>query len=313
MSGRKYSQVDLQNNVREAVRCRLAAEDALASAESFYKVLSDAARTTESFKPAARVAGDSLEQIRQELKSLGSKFQESNLMRLDLSEVRRQRKRVDDLKGSLESISRQCREGQSAAGLRAEIQRVADEVDRRSETLEPWLRDVYEEYKAQTSDLLRRADEEIRATGSTGALAQQVPAHAARYESMLNRVEERRNKDAERQYVAKALQKICTREFGFSAKILSQEGGPLDDLIVEVDTFAFGIMRFRLELDGDIHSQSDADVSACPTNFKQIEEHLKSLGVISNFLYEADQSPVVISNQAKPLPKDDLLVSTNRG
>lgn len=312
MSGRKYSQVELQNNVREAIRCRLAAEDALASAESLHKVLSDAARTTESLKPAARVAGDSLEQIRQELKSLTSKFQESALMRLDLSEVRRQRKKVDDLKGSLESISRQCLEGQSAAGLRAEIQRVADELDRRSETLEPWLRDVYGEYTAQTRDLLRRADEEIRATGSTGALAEQVPEHAARYNSMLNRVEERRNKDAERRYVAEALQKICTREFGFSAKILSQEG-PLDDLIVEVDTFAFGIMRFRLELDGDIHSQSDADVSACPTNFKQIEEHLKSLGVISNFRYEADQSPVVISNQAKPLPKDDLLVSTNRG
>jgi hypothetical protein len=312
MSGRKYSKVDLQNNVREAIRCRLAAEDALARAESLYNVLSDAARATESLRPAARVARDSLEQIREELKSLSSNFQESRLMRLDLSEVRRRRKKVDDLREGLEAISRQCREGQSAAGLRAEIQRVADELDRRSEALEPWLRDVYEEYRAQTRDLLRRADEEMRATGSTGTLARQVPAHTARYQGMLDRVEDRRNKDAERRYIADALQRICISELGFSAKILPPEG-PLDDLVVEVDTFAFGILRFRLELGGDIHSRSDADVSACPANFKQIEENLKSLGVISNFRYEGDQSPVVIRDEAKPLPNDDLLVSRERG
>lgn len=312
MSGRKYSKVDLQNNVREAIRCRLAAEDALARAESLYRVLSDAARATESLRPAARVARDSLEQIREELKSLGSNFQESKLMRLDLSEVRRRRKKVDDLRENLEAISRQCHEGQSAAGLRAEIQSLADELDTRSEMLEPWLRDVYEDYRAQTQDLLRQTDEEIRATGSTEVLAQQVPAHTAQYQSMLDSVEDRRNKDAERRYVAEALQRICVNALGFSAKILPL-ASPLDDLFVEVDTFAFGILRFRLELGGDIHSQSDASASACPTNFKQIEEDLKSLGVISNFRYERDESPVVIRDEAKPLPNDNLLVSTKRG
>ncbi|MGH9935242.1 MAG: hypothetical protein ACREAM_03295 [Blastocatellia bacterium] len=312
MSGRKYSEVELANNVREAIRCRLAAEEALSRAESLTAALTDAARTTDALGPAAQTAEETLSQIREELRLLSEQFQESRLMRLDLSEVRRRRARVESLRTKLQTIIHQCREGQSAAGLRAELARVEDELARSHDALEPWLRDVYETYTRETRGLSSQADQEIRATGSLGSLSQQILAHGAELQGMLDRASERRGQDAERRYAAEMLRQVCVSQMGFSARLLPQNG-PLDDLVVEVDTMAYGIIHFRLQLDGVIRSQSEMVVASCPANFKEIEKNLRSLGVISNFRYEGDQSPVVITDDAKPLPNDELLVFEKRG
>lgn len=312
MSGRKYSEVELANNVREAIRCRLAAQETLSRAESLTAALTDAARTTDSLGPVAQAAQETLSQIREELRLLSEQFQESRLMRLDLSEVRRRRERVESLRTRLQTIIHQCREGQSAAGLRAELARVEDELARSCDELEPWLRDVYETYTRETRELSDRADQEIRATGSLGLLSQQILAHGAEFQGMLDQASERRGQDADRRYAAEALRKVCVSQMGFSARLLPQNG-PLDDLVVEVDTIAYGIIHFRLQLDGTIRSQSEMEVASCPANFKEIENHLRLLGVISNFRYEGDQSPVVITNDAKPMPGNEFAVMERQG
>jgi hypothetical protein len=312
MSGRKYSEVELANNVREALRCRLAAQEALRQAESLTAALDAAAGTTESLQSAARIASETLGLIREEMHSLDQQFDQSRLMQSELSEVRRRRAKVEGLRAKLEAVIRQCREGQSAAGLRAELIRICDELTRHHDELELWSRDVYKTYARETSELLEQADQEVNATGALRTLRQRILAHSAGFQSLLDRATERRGQDAERRYVAEALREICVSQMGFAARTQPQND-PLDALVVEVDTFAFGLIHFRLELGGTIRSQSEMVAASCPANFKQIEKYLRSLGVISHFRYEGDQSPVVIVDEAKPRPGEEPAAFEQRG
>jgi ATP-dependent Lon protease len=312
MSGRKYSEVELANNVREALRCQVAAQEALIKAESLVSVLNEVAGTTEALESAAEIATDTLNQIRQELKSINEQFDHSSLMQLDLAEVRRRKAAVERLQTKLATIIRQCRDGQSAAGLRMELARVANELESNQGTLTAWLPDIYDAYAQETNELLKHADKELRATGRLSTLEQQILAHTGAFQGMVDQSLERKSQDAERRYIANALLKICKQELGFSASLLPQNH-PLDDLIVEVNTFAYGIINFRLQLDGTIRSQSEMVTASCPANFKEIEKQLHSLGVISNFRYEGDQSPVVFGDNAVSAPREQTIAQERRG
>ena len=312
MSGRKYSEVELANNVREALRCQVAAQEALAQAESLVTVLNEVADTTAALQSAAEIATDTLSQIRRELKSINEEFSQSRLMQLDLMEVRRRKAVVERLQTKLVTIIRQCREGQSAAGLRMELARIADELERNQATLAVWLPDLYEPYVQETHQLLHQADKELSATGRLSTLERQILFHTGAYQNMVDRSSERSRQDAERRYIADALLKICKSELGFSANLLPQNN-PLEDLVVEVDTFAYGILHFRLQLDGTIRSQSEMATVSCPANFKAIEKELHSFGVITNFRYEGDQSPVVFGDNALSVPGEQTITQQRRG
>lgn len=303
MSGRKYSKVELAAQVREAIGCRTAAEEALMHATGLVRSLNEAARTTGALGNQARSANTGLTEIREELKSMTEAFAEAKLMRLELGDIRARRGRVDDLRKRLEEIARSCREGCGAAGVRAEAARLFDEASRERHALEPWLGPEYASFVSQARELLDETDREIRATGSAHDLAARVPSLDQQHVRMLERVSERRASDAERRYVAEALQRVCTEELGFAVTARPQKT-PLDDLVMEVDTFAYGIILFRLQLDGTLRSQSDLGEASCPANFQMIEQRLRSLGVASSFRYESDQQPVVIEKDEKPAPQD---------
>ena len=312
MSGRKYSEVELANNVREALRCQVAAQEALSQAESFVRVLNEVADTTPALESAAEIAADTISQIREELKSINEEFSHSRLMRLELSEVRRRKAVVERLQTKLTTIIRQCRDGQSAAGLRMELARIADELESNQATLAVWLPDIYEAYVQETHELLRRSDKELSATGRLSTLEQQILEHTGAFQGMVDQSSERSSQDAERRYIAEALLKICKSELGFAAGLLPQNS-PLDDLVVEVNTFAYGILHFRLQFDGTIRSQSEMATVSCPANFKAIEKQLHSLGVITNFRYEGDQSPVVFGDNAASVPGEQTIARERQG
>ena len=44
---------------------------------------------------------------------------------------------------------------------------------------------------------------------------------------------------------------------GLSVRLAGRRSGPLEDLVLEVDTYAYGIIQFRLMLEGTIRSLSD--------------------------------------------------------
>jgi predicted nucleic acid-binding Zn-ribbon protein len=300
MSGRKYSEYELARNVREAIACRLAAEEAVGRAEALAGALEEAARSTSSLAPAAVEVQATLVRARAELEAMRKTFRESTLLALDLDEVVARRQRVQALQAELEATARRCREGSGAAAVRAELAAVLARLEREAGELEPWLRDVWSGYTGETRGLLERIDAEIRASGATSAEGI-VAAHSRLFEEMLGRAAERRTADQQRRYVARALEEACREALGFAARALPQNG-PLDDLVVEVNTFAYGIIEFRLQLDGTIRSESGMAEDACWSNYPQLEDKLRQLGVHSSFRYVETDQPVRLEKGSKELP-----------
>ncbi|MEW6209240.1 MAG: hypothetical protein AB1631_12790 [Acidobacteriota bacterium] len=299
MSGRKYSLVELANNVRGAIRCRLEAEEACAHAESLVAALTEAARSTPALMEAASSAGRTFAEIKNHLDDLSKTFDESRMMQLTLDQVQQERQRVERLKLNLDRISNECRAGNEAAALRVELVAVIDRLQKDRDEIEPWLRDVYDPFTEETRRLLEQSDEEIRARGSISALAGRIHQQIARYEAMREKAAERRLLDRERRHIAYALKSVCA-EMAFDANLLPQSG-PLEDLVVEVNTFAYGMLEFRLQLDGTIRSRSEMIEASCCANFSMIEDKLRALGVLSGFRYEADQQPVRLRKGEKSL------------
>jgi hypothetical protein len=299
MSGRKYSEVELANSVREAIACRMTAEDAARRASYLAASLREAAERVDALRPTAEAVEQALAAIREQLSAIEGEFHQNCLMQLELEDVRRRSAAMERLRGNLEQIAARCRSGENAAAARAEVGALEAQLESERAALEPWLRDVYPDYVERTKRLAVALDDEIRATGSSSA-ASRVRDHAGEFDQMRAKASGRRAQDAERRYIADAVRRVCT-EMGFEAALLPQKSA-LEDLVVEVNTFAYGILHFRLELGGTIRSQSELSETTCCANFGMIEDKLRSLGVISAFRYEGDQSPVRIEKGAKELP-----------
>jgi hypothetical protein len=312
MSGRKYTEVELKNTVRNAIHCRMEMQDALARAESLATALTATARQTDALRGTAQHAREALDEVRQASDDLGLSFCEDRLMRLTMDEVVAKRRNIEGLRKKLQAIAAQCHAGQEAANVRAELLRIIGELESRRDILEPWLRDVWSDYESRARQTAVELDRRIASDGTAGPVTTSVAGLDAEFDRMLNDVRDRRALDGERRYVAEALRKVCVDELGFTSRQLVQRG-PLDDLVIEIDTIAYGIIHFRLQLDGTIRSESNLIEASCPSNFAKIEEGLRSFGVISSFRYEADQRPVRIERGAQDLPESGVSEASSTG
>jgi hypothetical protein len=273
--------------------------------------VSEIAQSVASLRPTAEAAAETHRQIGRELEQIRESFVAKRMMRLDPAEVEVRRRRVTALQTQLEGLMARCREGNASAGLRAELAALLGEVEQSRAQLEPWLEESYASFINETYALLEQVDQSLAVRGSAAEHAGAVAAKLTDLTAMRSRAAERQTLDAQRQYVAQALHAVC-QDMGFSAHTLPA-GGPLEDLLIEVDTHAYGTIRFQLQLEGTIRSQSEMIEASCAGNFARIEEGLRALGVISGFRYEGDQRPVRIEKGAKPHPDSDATVQTRRG
>jgi hypothetical protein len=303
MSGRKYSQVALQNNIREALHTRAAAEEMCQYAESVVEALGEQVEKAGALQPLAEASRQTLSQVRQELGEIEKQLSQSPLHRLDIAKVRRHRDKLSALQGELDAVVQKCRAGEVAAAQRAELAAICHRWENNRQELEPWLQDVYENFSKAVQGALRSADEEIRTSGKMSTTAPRIADLDRRYKSMLAKASERRKQDAERHYIADSLENVC-KEMGFTAEQLPGKS-VLEDVIVRVNTYAYGEIDFHLELDGTIRSQSEMRETSCHTHYGEIEDKLKSLGVVSKFRFEADQRPVRLEKGAKSLSGDE--------
>jgi hypothetical protein len=301
MSGRKYSRVELANNVREAIRCRLAAEEVYERSRSLVAALNTTARSLAPLKPIADVATMTLEEIRKQLEEIRASFAEKKMMRLTLYTVQEKRREVEQLRLQLESVAQKSREASESAELLMELNAVLSALQSEGDELRSWLSDTYDKFLEDTQSLVQGTQSELELTGNLNCVADKILGHVEQYKSLLRESSERRTEDAERRYVAEALQRICKEELGFVTRLLSQKNF-CDDLVLEVNTFAYGLLHFRLQLDGTVRSQSEMVEKSCCANFTLIENHLRSLGIISNFRYEGDQQPVTLRKGENALP-----------
>jgi len=311
MSGRKYTRAELADQVTEAIECKTAAEQVLARAESLVAALTEAAFLTESLRPAAESAREALRDITHQLADLTAAFGESRLMRLTLEEVQQKRRAVAALRDRLEALTKSCREGSASAAIRAELAALVGEIDACRAELEPWLGEAYSAFVRETKELVEQVDSEMRRDGAIGDSGQRVSSQEARFSRLRETAAEHVSMDAQRRYVAQALEAVC-REMGFAVRPLALQS-PLDDLVLEVDTYAYGVIHFRLQLDGIIRSQSEMVEASCGANFERIEEGLRELGVASGFRYEGDQRPVRLEKGSKSVPGSGEAAAMKRG
>jgi len=305
MSGRKYSQVELEAAVRETLAAGLAARDALARAEA----LSEALRAIPDAGPATRAAaeeiGRAVDALRAGLRTLGGQLGGDQLSRLELDQVVAHRRRTEKIRHELDEIMERARGAQEVGLLGAQVAALLLELNRASGELEGWVGDDCRQLQQAVTSLLQR----IEAGGplsadQRAALASAARGHEASREGLMVRAAENRRKDAERRYVASALRQVCTKTMGFGVETLPL-GRPTDDLVLEIDTYAYGKLRFRLELAGTLRSDSSLMQATCCLNYATIEDRLKELGVVSSFRYEGDQQPVRLEKGSKELPGGD--------
>ena len=303
MSGRKYSQAMVENAVREAIRHALAAEQALEGASSLVAGMEQAALVTESLRPSCELARKALAKLEAQVRETRVTVEPGKLGHLTPPEISRRRDAMAALRAELDEIATRCREGNAAAGVLAEIARVHETLEQGAETLEPWTRDTFAGFSASVANLLAETRAAVASAGSARGLEDRIRSTAASLDEMQRAADGRRVMAAEREYIATALARVCSADLGFAVTRLSQSG-PLDDLVLEVDTFAYGLLHFRLQLDGMIRSESPLVAASCPSNFKLIEDRLRSLGVLAAFRYEADQRPVTLTSDAKRPPAE---------
>jgi hypothetical protein len=300
MSGRKYSEIELNNNIREAIRCRLEAEEACVRAESLVASLAQAAAMTTTLQPLVASAQETLDAARQQLELTKETFDDGQMAQRSLSEVQRERSKVQHLTVALKQLDERCLAGNYAAATRAKLASMLDLLVKQRDEIEPWLRDVYAQFQEDSRSLLAQADNEIGRSGTINPLKEDIDQQIRKLDEHMQKVSERRTQDAERHYVAIALEKVCI-DMAFGPKYLPQDG-PLDDLVLEVNTFAYGLIHFKLQLDGTIHSESKLVESSCFANYTTIEEKLRDLGVLTEFRYEDDGKPIRLRRGAKGLP-----------
>jgi hypothetical protein len=300
MSGRKYSEIALTASIRDAISCRVAATQAYARAESLVFSLAEGAVTTPALKPLADSARETLAQIKRQLESSSQTQDQRRLASLTLTQVQAERQNVQHLKEQLEQIDAKCRAGNNAASMRSRLLTVLNLLAQKHDEIEPWLRDVYSSFSAECRSLLARVDDQIKRTGSIGPLTDEIDTRVRQFDEHMDQVSERQTRDAERRYVASALEKVC-KSIAFTVTLLPQNG-PLEDLVLAVDTHSYGVIRFTLKPDGKIESNSQLMESSCCVNFTMIEDKLRNFGVLSEFRYE-DQVPVRMRKGEKDLPQ----------
>lgn len=293
MSGRKYSRVELANSVRELLASRIVAEQACAHSKALVSTLQDSVRTTQALRSTATAVAAALNVAAQKLRELTENLSETALMSQSMEQVRSTQQRLQQLTLELEEIGRRCRSGSISADLRMDLTTLLHEVGQRQAELLPWLKDTYEAFHQITGALIAQVDQQLASSGSIEGMEDVIARQIASFAGMQDRAAERQIQDAQRKYVATALIKVC-HDMGFATRVLEQNS-PLEDTVIEVNTHAYGIIEFRLMLEGTIRSLSEMISNSCSANFKQIEEGLRNLYVGSEFCYEGDQSPVCLT------------------
>jgi len=299
MSGRKYTKVEIQDKIRDVLNCQLQVKEAYTKAKSFVNTLSEMSLTTVSLKDLVTSAKSVLNHIQCQIESMNTLVEESEMIKLTMSDIQKNTKMIEQLKFQLEDIIDKCREGKNASSKRNELLMLFHQLINERDLLCPWLQEnIYERFVDEIKDMLKNADNEITKTGSIEGIAEKIPNQLARYKKMKEKAIHSKQLDLERRYIASSIEIICN-EMGFASKWLSQEN-LFDDLIMEVKTHAYGIITFRLQLDGTIRSNSEIDKGSCCSNYIQIEDKLKSFGLDSEFKYEEDDQPIRQEKNEQP-------------
>ena len=315
MSGRKVTPITLDVAVRTAVRLQGTAEDARTRARSIVTALT--ARIGRSGAPSAGVAA-----LRRRIGEIEERWPEET-RRLTVSRAQRRAEKFRELGDEFSTVASDARAMLGAADVRAATAAVSAEVEARDSELRPWLGDRWDDFAGRVRGLLAQADQAIRSgRGATDRAT--VERLAAELDELLQQVAADRQEAAEREHVAAAIEEVGG-EMGYAVTRRPLEA-PQDDLVLDIDTYAYGRIQVRLEFGtftagavpgghepGGITWRSESaglSRSECGTTFPDIAERLRRLGVGTRFTYEQDGQPVQQARAAATPPLSTPVAAT---
>jgi hypothetical protein len=309
MSGRKYSQYALEQSIQEALRCGIDARDLAVEADARVQALAALAEQVPAVRAVVASVGRVVDEIRRRLAAIEGELNVREATRLAVGRVDDFRREITDLRRRLDEVSAQSGAGQDTAARRIELAALLHQISSQEGELRDWATDDYDRLHQELKNLVSQADVALQ-SGLASAGVPEVEPVAGHLARLREEVSSKRLKDRERRYVLEALVKVC-ESLGFKVTIVPSQR-PTDDLVVEVNTFAHGVIQFRLQLDGYLRSESSIVPLACDVRFGALEEKLRGLGVITAFQYEADQRPVRLQRGSKSLPETGAAQSARR-
>jgi hypothetical protein len=310
MSGRKYSRIELVNRIRAAIQLHAEAREALSAASAQLEALareSGGASTYEKFRVEA--AGQ-LASLRAEFEALGQRISAAEGTDPDdLDEIDAIRARIAAASTATSKTWSDLRTANERLSHRLELVGLRDRVAAGRTEFACWAPNLLADLESHLTATIQSLEGSATAAGID--IASILGDARDRYAALCESCRQNREAAEDRRFVADAVEKVCL-DLAFSVRREPQQS-PLEDLLLVVDTHAYGSVRFRLELEGNIRSESELAEPACGLNFPLIEKRLRAYGVLSAFRYEADQRPVRIKDDsARPLIVDTLGGSLGR-
>jgi hypothetical protein len=301
MSGRKYAEYQVERSIREALQCGMDAADLAAEADSQLQALAELADGVPAVKAFMNSVESVVGEVRQRLDVIERELTAKRWFGLSLERVGALRAELANLRNRLRGEVERCRASQHAAASRLQLAALVRKMALQALELRAWTADAFDEFQRSVEKLVAQADASV-AAGSPAANPFDVESLVRRWGNLRDGVDQMRLQNCQRQYVYEALTKVC-QSLGYEVHSQPSER-PTDDLVAEVNTFSHGMIRFRLQLDGVIRSESTMIPHSCDRGFGAIEDKLRKIGVMTAFHYEDDR-PVRVQLGSKSLPDAD--------
>jgi hypothetical protein len=200
--------------------------------------------------------------------------------------------------------------GESSATQRLELASLLHRIVAEQGELRAWAAQSYDDLRKRVESRISHIERALRQEHLPPG-DDAVSKLAGELDNLKNDVMSKRVANEERRYVLEALTRVC-RNQGYEVTTYSSES-PTDDLRVDVNTWSHGIIRFRLQLDGIIKSDSAMIPDSCDVRFGDIETKLQSIGVKTAFRHADDDRPVRIQRGSKSLPDSGASQSARAG
>ncbi len=213
--------------------------------------------------------------------------------------LRANQDKLDGVKEKLEKIAH-------IENLREEVRKLYERLNEalKGELLRKWFPSEVEEISKQLREARFYLD-----SGETALkdLYAQLLEMEEKLEEMKIKAEELQEMDRARREVLEALRETV-KEMGWSEigePKLENEADPRSDILYTVNTYSAGEMTFRISLDTiKVNSPFELENGFCFEQFKELSEHLRKLGVITEFKREEidDEDPQLLERGALDLP-----------
>jgi hypothetical protein len=296
MSGRKCSKFELESTRNLVLENRVKANQLLQDVGVLEKVSEDLNYERDIIEKLKN-SEEAYTNAKEELKRLQA-FSEADLLKKSIDELDSLNTKYIELS---ETIKRRI-DILMGGGELTHLRNIEQQFSYNNEDYNNWIGESFEHKRKDTESQLISLNEEFK----SGKLCDESLLKAKKiqddFEVLNNTVLENKTLHSKRLHFTAALQEICDKK-GWGLTVNEQKR-PIDELSLEIDTYAYGKWIFSLNLDGFVNSnevnlQKELEEvkkgGKCVEIHRDIDKELDKFGITSNFTY-FDGSSIISEN-----------------